>query len=403
MRDAPSADATEPRWPRLWRIFLIGLGTLILCSCRAPVAQWSDGSAPPPPQYQGMPEDAYTGGPPPDAQMGSPWGPPGMEEGVPLPYATAGGWSPPGIGRPWPQDEYLRDGGDGELPAEVAAQWEVHGLEVEDTIAHYDTLDGQTVVEPTNRVHIYSPRFGSVRKVVGMVAREQVRGPRNVFQPAKLAGPSSTQGVSTSQQDLQANSQIGTKPLAVFQSKQGDGALSSAVKSQGNQGKVLPYEAPNLIRQGLVDSAEMAFIARGAAAAVAWSSDQAVQVILDDQAAMADVSDQAAQAVYTIQGPPPQPKLRIVKVASTQVAEPGDEVALTIRFDNVGNQVIGNVTIIDNLATRLEYVPDSAQCSLKAQFSTQPNEGGSLVVRCEITDPLQPGKGGVVRFRCRVR
>ena len=64
---------------------------------------------------------------------------------------------------------------------------------------------------------------------------------------------------------------------------------------------------------------------------------------------------------------------------------------------------IGDVTIIDNLTTRLEYVPDTAQCSIPAAFSTQVNEGDSLVLRWEITDPLEPGEGGVIRFDCRVR
>ena len=61
------------------------------------------------------------------------------------------------------------------------------------------------------------------------------------------------------------------------------------------------------------------------------------------------------------------------------------------------------MTILDSLSTRLEYVPDSAQCSVDAKFSTQPNEGDSVVVRCEVTKPLDPGKGGILRFRCRVR
>ena len=83
----------------------------------------------------------------------------------------------------------------------------------------------------------------------------------------------------------------------------------------------------------------------------------------------------------------------MVKVASTPFAQPGDEVDFTIRFDNVGDQTIGNVTIVDSLNTRLEYVPDSAQCSVDAQFSTQPNEGDSVVVRCEVTNPLEARQG----------
>ena len=55
-----------------------------------------------------------------------------------------GGWRPPGLRCPWPEDEYLCDGGD-ELPSvEVRPDWSVDGLELEDTVVHYDTLDGDT-------------------------------------------------------------------------------------------------------------------------------------------------------------------------------------------------------------------------------------------------------------------
>jgi hypothetical protein len=61
------------------------------------------------------------------------------------------------------------------------------------------------------------------------------------------------------------------------------------------------------------------------------------------------------------------------------------------------------VTIIDNLTTRLEYVPGSAQSTLGADFFTLENEGESLVLRWEIRDPLEKGQGGIIRFQCRVR
>ena len=89
--------------------------------------------------------------------------------------------------------------------------------------------------------------------------------------------------------------------------------------------------------------------------------------------------------------------------ASTQLAGPGEMIDFTLRFDNVGNQVIGNVTLMDSLSGRLEYVPDSAQSSVKANFATQPNEAGSLVLRWEIAEPVKVGRGGVVRFTCKVR
>jgi len=383
MRYAAVADTSDQRWPDAWRFFLIALCTLIFCSCHHRTRQTGGPGDPFQPAAAALPAMAYTG--------------------TPTPAEQTEPWSPPGIRKPWPPEEYLRDGGDRGLPAEVGDQWEVRGLEMEDTIAHYDTLDGQTVVEPSNRVHIYSPRFGAVRKVVGLVATEQHDLVAGVHLPEKLVGPTTTQPVATSKQHVQADRRIGTKSSVAFRSRQGDGVLSNATKPRAFQDSFLPYENVKVIRQGIFEGTEMAWLARGVDAAITWSGDQAVQVILDRQSAMAIKSNQSLQSVFTIKEPPADPKLRVVKVASVKFAEPGDEVAFTIRFDNVGNQLIGNVTIIDNLTTRLEYVPDSAECTLDADFFTQPNEGGSLVIRCELRDPLPPGEGGILRFRCKVR
>jgi hypothetical protein len=68
-----------------------------------------------------------------------------------------------------------------------------------------------------------------------------------------------------------------------------------------------------------------------------------------------------------------------------------------------GDQVIGNVTIVDNLSTRLEYIPESATSSVDANFLTEPNAAGSTILRWEINDPVEPGEGGILRFRVRVR
>ena len=366
MREATRLDLADMRWPRLWRMFLTGLCALILCSCRSPGSVVYDTST--------------------------------------LDSTTAGPWAPPGFSQPWPQDEYLHDGGDRGLPAKVRTNWEVLGLELEDTIAHYDTEDGQTVVEPSNRVHIYSPRFGAVRQVSTLMSNRLAKRAGGVHLPEQLADPTTLQIVTSSQQHLQTDRQIGTKQAIGLRSKQGDGILATTNKANGlHQDVFLPYENLRIIRYGIFESAEMAYLAKGSTAAIAWSHNQAVQVILDHQAAMAEVKDQLAASVHTVKDVPGKSKLRVVKVASTQFAEPGDEVALTIRFDNVGQKRIGNVTIIDNLTTRLEYVADSAECSIAAEFFTQPNEGDSLVIRCEVTDPLEPGQGGILRFRCRVR
>ena len=141
----------------------------------------------------------------------------------------------------------------------------------------------------------------------------------------------------------------------------------------------------------------------GIDAALAWSIDQALQVVFDGQPAPVLTGDQRAEATFGIKVPN-NPRLRVIKVASKKMAQPGELVDFTIRFDNIGDQRINNVTLIDNLTTRLEYVPDSSQTSRDAELSTQLNDGGSRVLRWAFANSLEAGgRRRVVHFQCRVR
>lgn len=397
-------------WPRLWRLAVVVLCTVILCSCRGPAAWHPDTcperhpgvAAPCPtgevPDYpMGLPPEAYSGMPGEAVAMVDPNAPP-------HPYEVTGAWAPPGFAQPWPDDEYLYDGGDSGVPATVDRDWQVQGVRTEDTIAVYDTLAGDRVVQPSNRVHIYAPRFGAVRQVEGLLLNQQNEGLIADGMPVELGRYEDVDGATTSIQNLQPDRQIVTRRADALRVRQGEGVVSTRIGPIDlYEHDFKPYEDLTVIRLGTFKGAEMARLAAGVEAAITWSGDEGVQVVLDRQAAAADVSDQKVEIVYTVNEPPANPKLRIVKVASTQFAQPGDEIDFTLRFDNVGNQRIGNVTIIDSLTPRLAYVEGSAKSSLPASFSTQYNEGDSLVLRWEIADPLNPEEGGVLRFRCRVR
>lgn len=402
---------TDDRMPHWLRLTLVAICTLILCSCRAPLPPRSVATAPPSPALPDQPfagavqQTAFTEASfnPDSTATAGPLGPPGWEMGIPLPYSPAGPWGPPGIAPPWPVDEYLADGGDGGIQAAVSDNRQVRGLEMEDTVAHFDTLDGRTIVEPSNQVSLYSPRFRSVRQVVGAAESDQMLASTGVHQPVRLVGHADVALTGSTKQNVQTVRQIGEKSVTVMRSRQGDGAISTAIGLAAFDNGFKPYENLAVIRTGTYEATERAWLARGTTAAITWISDQAIQVILDRQAASSVVSDQKTDTLYSVDEPPANPKLRIIKVASTPFAEVGDTVDFTLRFDNVGNQVIGNVVILDSLTTRLEFVPDSAQSSLPAGFSTQQNEGGSLVLRWEIAQPLEPNTGGVLRFTCRVR
>ena len=406
MKHHPAAGATYQPWPRWWRIVLVAICTLILCSCQAtrqPAVQSSYLPAGPP----ALPQQAFTGMPggypgvvaePVTVAPGS------MVDQAGLPTSPVGPWAPPGLpSRNWPRDEYLSDGGDAVPTATVGEDWNIRGLNVKDTIGHFDTVDGRRIVTPSNRVSIYSPRFGAVRQVVGLAQKEQRDPWAGVHQPLKLVRHEERQITATGKQHLQAETQISRKLPTTYRSEQGDGIMSTMAELAASRDASLAREKSSNVRQDILAEAEMAWLAQGAAAANAWSHTGAVQVIIDRARATAETGDRKLGTVYTINESPANPRLRVIKLASTEFAAPGETVDFNIRFDNVGDQVIGNVTIVDNLTTRLEYVPDSAQCSVPAQFFNQPNEGESLALRWEITDPLQPREGGIITFRCRVR
>lgn len=299
--------------------------------------------------------------------------------------------------------EYLCDGGDSGLRVEIAGQGQVLGLDTEDTVASFKTPDGRTMVEASNQVCIYSPRFASVRQVVGLQSNEQTDRTAGVFLPTVVGREAEIQRLRTNKQHIQPNRDVASRSLTIYRTKVGRNELSSSLGPRGFQSGFLPHEDFAIIRLGAFQEAEMARLAKGLNAAIAWTNRQAVRVILDEQRATEEVSDKHVGTVYGTGELPSYPRLRLVKVASTHFAEPGDTVDFTIRFDNVGNRPINSVTILDNLSPRLEYVEQSAQCSVAAHFGTETSETGTQVLRCEIDNPLPPGEGGILRFRCLVR
>jgi uncharacterized repeat protein (TIGR01451 family) len=413
-----------------WGALLFALATPLLCSCRAPMAgtlvetserrmdkslkrpmpdsadhptiEPSDNSSLPPVAYTGYPGDGFTRAGAVPAHMRPPgWEPP-PAVGPPLPRMVYGPWAPAGIAVPWPTQEYLCDGGDKETHVIVRDDWRVDGLDDEDTIAHYDTVDGRTLVEPSNQVCLYAPRFSSVRRVDNVFEGEQQTKASGHTQPVSLIGYEEKQLAATNMQPIQPIGDRAAWAAGAFKARDLGQPLFTVLMPAAVHDRLKPHENFAIFQAGLMKSAEKPLLAQAVQAALVWETKQAAQIILEGKRAQADVLVQSPAIVYRVDLPG-NPKLRLCKTASATSALPGEEVDFTLRFDNVGNQTIGNVTIIDNLTTRLEYIPDSAKSSVKAEFSVEANYSESLTLRWEIAEPLKPGDGGLVRFKCRVR
>lgn len=427
--------------PAWWRCLLVAVATLVLCSCSAPVttaplpvgAQLAEGltatvvplvlatqldgdypiiindgeaaptvvtdtTAPFADDPYVVPSEAQ---PAEISQFGLPAdGVLACEAGsCPTANADAGDPYGPIVG---PSDEYLCDGGDFGSPAGVRADWKVEGLNQEDAVAHYDTVDGHVVVAPSNRVCIYAPRFAAVRRVVNLMAHEQPAFINVMLDEQSPAKAAETQPVASSLQRHAVAINLGEHPATLFRQRQQAGGLERLQATMDAYLSVAAYANLHIIRTGVVDNAEKPRLERAIQSAITWTGDQAPQVVFGVK--MAQEMDGLKQAGIIYQTDEPNsPRLRLVKLASCGHALPGEEIEFTLRFDNVGDQVIGNVTIVDNLSTRLEYIAETATSSVDANFVTEPNDSGSTILRWEIKAPVEPGKGGVLRFKCRVR
>ena len=300
-------------------------------------------------------------------------------------------------------DEYIFDGDDRDAPIRVDENWNISGMQTEDTFGHFDTIDGRRLVSPSNRVKIYSPRFAAVRRVDGVFnARRNAR----VGSFDRKLIMQTTRGNDTSTTTLQ-----NTSPNNVESSKRASGIVDKTrgvvsdqtIQLFGVRNSFAAYENLELIKWGRHQASQTARLQLGMQSANAWVDNVRLQVNAKGIQPIVVNDLSAAQQIVHIESDGKGSVLRVTKVASKIAADIGEEVEFTIRFDNLSSKHVGNVTLVDNLTGRLQYVPGSAECSLKANFVDKVNEAGSLTLRWEIIDPLKPRKGGIIRFKCIVK
>jgi uncharacterized repeat protein (TIGR01451 family) len=300
-------------------------------------------------------------------------------------------------------DEYVYDGSDREKRVQVDGDWNIYGMDSEDTFGHFDTLDGKRLVSPSNRVAIYAPRFSAVRRVDNLHKSERIA---LVSQFKKKDGSvlsRSSDFSSTTKQNVALGSNERSQKAFGFSDRTRGVVSDNVLQLRKAKDSFRPYENLDLMRLGRYSKSQSARLQAGLLAAKSWADNLGLQVHADKVQPVVVNDALTLQQMVVVETDDDNAILRVVKVASKVAARPGEEVEFTIRFDNLSPRKIGNVTLVDNLTTRLRYIPDSAECSLKGDFIKRDNDSGSLMLRWEITEPLPAGKGGVIRFKCLVK
>lgn len=301
------------------------------------------------------------------------------------------------------RDEFLFDGGDKNFQVTVDQDWNVNGLDIEDTVGTFDTVEGNRHVVPSNRVAIYAPRFAAVRKIAQLSTESQPTRLARFEDTVELESTRGKDVSSTTLQQIQPQSNQAQLRARGFTERTRGLTAENVDQPQRAEERTRSSNYSQHTRYRGFANSEGARQELASVAARSWEDNLGLQIVANRRQAVIARDATKAHELVTIETDDGESQLRILKQASTIAAKCGEEVEFTISFENIGARRIGNVTIIDNLTTRLEYVPDSANCSVEADFSSERNPADSLVLRWEIKQPLEVGQSGMIRFRCRVR
>jgi uncharacterized repeat protein (TIGR01451 family) len=268
-------------------------------------------------------------------------------------------WFDPILGPKKPLEEILSDGGDVGPRVGIDPEGKLGGLGPTDTAAEYRYGLAARRVTISNRVCLFSPRFAVLRQEwqpnAEMVAIVPA-GTETALANAVLLNRERT--------DLAMNSTA----LQGFHAKVG---------VRGTQSRIWPGAVERV--QGLAATAGVEGVRVKATVVEAESATQVSNCCKPDQ------------------------PLVVTKFAEPKAPNVGDVVTFVLKYENYGTKPIRDVVLADSLASRLEYVPGSAQSDRPVVFTVQANEAYSALLRWEVKGEVLPGQSGLIKFQARVR
>jgi len=297
--------------------------------------------------------------------------------------------------------EFIYDGGDRDPQVRLRQDLSVVGLDSEDTIIRYETTSGSVELQTGCRVPIYSPRFSSIRKIVALNLSEHAVATQATLLEQKPTRVHDILPPNNLVRNDKPVREANVKVIEALRDRNRGIPVVKILPALDISDAFKPYEDLAIIRRGEYRELDRALLIKGTQAALNWTSVDQLIVLVDNVAANSVESLDGPQELFNYELG--NNRVRLCKVASHQVAEPGDIIDFTIRFDNTGDQKITNIMIQDSLAPRLEYVADSQKSSIESQFSVEPNDAGSSTLTWNIAETVAPGTGGFLRFQCKVR
>jgi uncharacterized repeat protein (TIGR01451 family) len=302
-------------------------------------------------------------------------------------------------------DEYIFDGGDRNAPAGYVAG-QRSGFDSEDTVAKYTDHTGDARTTPSNRVAIYAPRFGSVRTVTGLQADTKVD---------KAAGARDNQSIGNIKTGKAAQENVHETILSGLESRRRvDGMEAATPAMQARRTDSLEqnrkvdegHEGRHYSSYGLMERHQSPVLQQQIQNAIAWTRDQyPVLTASTTNASNITATFKVQQTVGLEDERKTKGNIHVVKLADRDMAQSGDTITFTIRFENTGDFDVYDVSIVDNLTPRLDYVPGSARIDDQhpGEVIVEDNGEGSSILTFNLDEALKGHDRGEITFEARVR
>lgn len=298
---------------------------------------------------------------------------------------------------------YVCDGGDRRPKVNFGQVEMLVNLDPEDTVAVFRGKDGLRKIVESNRVCIYAPKFAEIRLVQnpegyssGQVARRLEKDDMAMQKTQMLADVEK-------QQVLRLNGLISRKRPSVYVGEQWASNFCEVRVLAGYDRGIGWAQEIGTMRTGALTNSDQALLAKRVEFAMLLTNVQMPQLLGSIAGANELYRVRGVMETVLVEERPGKPKVKLEKFASVPSAKIGDTVRFTIKFSNIGKETVKDVSIVDSLHARLDYVPNTADGPLDAVFSAQVNEVGSMTLRWQLKNPLDPGQSGFVSFDAKMR
>ncbi|MCH2209974.1 MAG: DUF11 domain-containing protein [Fuerstiella sp.] len=300
-------------------------------------------------------------------------------------------------------DEYLADGGDRRLPTHYFGGSR-RGLDTEDTIAEYTDHNGRSHVRASNRVAVYSPRFGSVRVIEGASSGTRVHHAVQAKEFSSVGSMNRQNGIRQTITDEQFVAVASRRRADGAEAQQNSIESTATIRPQRNDKVDQGLQAESIRGRQILEREQGPGFHQELANAAVWSRDLFPKLSGTTSQAAQTHRRVTVQATVGIEDQRAEKsEIHIVKLADRETAEVGDTIRFTIRFINTGDYDLHDVRIVDNLTPRLRFIPDSLQTDRKGDVITEPNGEGSEVLTFVLDDGLGAHESGTVEFEVRVK